>query len=92
MVLRFSGKGTKEILGVAGSTLTTFMELRATTPNNMTHNNMQQGVQTDATFNIQQYWELLHGNVVSIKKVRPLLQEKPHDGYVYTKWTRCYFT
>ena len=29
-------------------------------------NNMQQSVQTDATWNIQQYWELLANNVLSI--------------------------
>ena len=28
-------------------------------------NNMQQGVQTDATCNIQQFWELLANNVAS---------------------------
>ena len=29
-------------------------------------NNMQQGVQTDATGNTEQCWELLHGNVASV--------------------------
>ena len=29
-------------------------------------NNMQQGVQTDATCNIQQYWELMANNVASV--------------------------
>ena len=29
-------------------------------------NNMQQGVQTDATCNIQQFWELLANNVASV--------------------------
>ena len=29
-------------------------------------NNMQQSVQTDATWNIQQYWELLANNVLSV--------------------------
>ena len=33
-----------------------------------THNNMQQGVQTDATRNIQQCWELLANNVASVCK------------------------
>jgi len=31
-----------------------------------TSNNMQQGVQTDATCNIQQFWELLADNVASV--------------------------
>ena len=31
-----------------------------------TRNNMQQGVQTDATCNIQQCWELLANNVASV--------------------------
>ena len=31
-------------------------------------NNMQQGVQTDATCNIQQCWELLHTNVTFVCK------------------------
>ena len=31
-----------------------------------TSNNMQQGVQTDATCNIQQFWELLANNVASV--------------------------
>lgn len=30
-----------------------------------TRNDIQKGVQTDATCNTQQYWELLHGNVAS---------------------------
>ena len=29
-------------------------------------NNMQQGGQTDATYNIQQFWELLVNNVASV--------------------------
>ena len=29
-------------------------------------NNMQQGGQTDATYNIQQFWELLANNVASV--------------------------
>ena len=32
-----------------------------------TLNNMQQGAQTDATYNIQQFWELLANNVGSIR-------------------------
>ena len=39
-------------------------------------NNIQQGVQTDATFNIQQCWELLANNVASVctglKSANPL--------------------
>ena len=31
-----------------------------------THNNMQQGVPTDAVCNIQQCWELLTNNVASV--------------------------
>ena len=31
-----------------------------------TSNNMQKGVQTEATFNIQQCWELLANNVASV--------------------------
>ena len=42
----------------------TGFKLRATTPTTL--NNMQQGVQTDATCNIQQYWELLTDNVASV--------------------------
>ena len=41
-----------------------------------TSNNMQQGVQTDATCNIQQCWELLANNVASVctglKSANPL--------------------
>ena len=42
----------------------TGFKLCATTPN--TFNNMQQGVQMDSTCNIQQCWELLANNVVSV--------------------------
>ena len=42
----------------------TGLKLRATTPTTL--NNMQQGVQTDATCNIQQYWGLLTNNVASV--------------------------
>ena len=56
-----SGKqGTKEMLGCWLTSLTSF-KLCATTPNNM-----QQGVQMDATCNIQQCRELLANNVVSV--------------------------
>ena len=55
-----SGKqGSKQMLGCWLSSLTGF-KLCATTPNNM-----QQGVQRDATCNIQQCPELLTNNVVS---------------------------
>ena len=42
----------------------TGIKLCATTPNN-THN-IQQGVQTDSTCNIQQCWQLLANNVASV--------------------------
>ena len=45
------------------------MQTDATTPNSTQHwtfNNMKQDVQTDATCNIQQYWELLANNVASV--------------------------
>ena len=44
----------------------TGFKLFATTRNNLTSNNMQQGVQTDATCNIQQCWELLANNTASV--------------------------
>ena len=56
--------GTKEILGVVGwkvSLVSNFAQQHATTSNNM-----QQGVQTDATRNIQQCWELLANNAASV--------------------------
>ena len=31
-----------------------------------THNNMQQAVQTDVTWNVQQCWEFLANNVASV--------------------------
>ena len=39
-------------------------------------NNMQQGVQTDATCNIQQFWELLHTNVASVCMQPYCLEQK----------------
>ena len=59
VALRFGDQGTKEMLGVVGS-LTGF-KFCATTSNNM-----QQGVQTDATCNFQHCWELLANNVASV--------------------------
>ena len=47
----------------------TGFQLCATTPNNtqqFTRNNMQRGVLTDATCNIQQCWEMLANNVASV--------------------------
>ena len=64
VVLRFGAHGTKEMLGVVGWNVwpvSNFAQEHATTSNNM-----QQGVQTDATSNIQQCWELLANNVASV--------------------------
>ena len=57
VALRFGGHKTKEMLGVV---LTGF-KLCATTPKNVQH-----GVQTDATCNIQQCWELPANNVACV--------------------------
>ena len=62
VVLRFSDRGTKEMLGVVGWKVwpvSNVAQQHATTSNNM-----QQGVQTDATCNIQQCWELFANNVL----------------------------
>ena len=64
VALRFSDHGTKEMLGVVAWKVwpvSNFLQQHATTSKNM-----QQGVQTDATCNIQQCWELLANNVASI--------------------------
>ena len=64
VALRFGDHGTKEMLGVVGWKVwpvSNFAQQHATTSNNM-----QQGVQTDATCNIQQCWELLVNNVASV--------------------------
>ena len=64
VALRFGDHGTKEMLGVVGWKVwpvSNFAQQHATTSNNM-----QQGMQTDATCNIQQCWELLHTNVASV--------------------------
>ena len=56
--------GTKEMLGVVGRKVwpvSNFAHQHATTSNNM-----QQGVETDATYNIQQCRELLANNVASV--------------------------
>ena len=58
VALRFGDHGTKEMLGVVGWKIwpvSNFAQQRATTSNNM-----QQGVQTDATCNIQQCCVRLH--------------------------------
>ena len=63
VALRFGDHGTKEMLGVVGWKVwpaSNFAQQHATTSNNM-----QQGVQTDATRNIQQCWEMLVNNVAS---------------------------
>ena len=57
VTLHFSNHGTKEMLGFVASKgwlVSNFAQQLITT-----RNNMQQGVQTDATCSIQQGWELL---------------------------------
>ena len=49
-----------------------------------TRNNRQQGVQTDATFNIQQCWELLANNVASVCTG---LMSLAFDGKMNTDWS-----
>ena len=64
VALRFGDHRTKEMLGVVGWKVwrvSNFVQQRATTSNNIQH-----GVQTDATCNIQQCWELLANNVASV--------------------------
>ena len=64
VALRLSDHGTKEMLGFVGWKVwlvSNFAQQHA-----KTSNNMQQGVQTDATCNIQQCWELLANNVASV--------------------------
>ena len=53
VALRFGDHGTKEMLGVVGWKVWPV-------------SNFAQGVQTDATCNIQQCWELLANNVASV--------------------------
>ena len=64
VALRFGNHGTKEMLGVVGSNVWPVSNFAQQLPT--THNNMQQSLQTDTICNIQQYWELLANNVVSI--------------------------
>ena len=62
--LHFSDHRAKEMLGVFGWKIwpvSNFVQQHAATSNNMQH-----GVQTDATCNIQQCWELLPNNVASV--------------------------
>ena len=64
VALRFGDHGTKEMLGFVASKgwlVSNFAQQLITTCNNM-----QQGVQTDATCSIQQGWELLDNNVVFV--------------------------
>ena len=64
VALRFGDHGTKEMLGFVGWKVwpvSNFARQHATTSNNM-----QQGVQTDVTCNIHQYWELSANNVASV--------------------------
>ena len=78
VALRFGDHGTKEMLGVVGWKVwpvSNFAQQHATTSNIM-----QQGVQTYATCNIQQCWELLANNVASVctglkKNNNPLHQQ-----------------
>ena len=58
--LRANGRSNSQLLPTCAKRLTGF-KLCATTPNNL-----QQSVQTDATCNIRQYWELLANSVVSV--------------------------
>ena len=46
-------------------------------------NNMQQGVQTDATFNIQQCWELLANNVASVCMGHSTCKSRPRKVAFY---------
>ena len=54
------------LLGVVASVCTYLKSLTGFKLCSTTPNNMQQGVQTDATCNIQQCWELLVNNVASV--------------------------
>ena len=57
VALRFGDHGTKKCWELLAEKFDRFQTLR---------NNMQQGVQTDATCNIQQCLELLANNVASV--------------------------
>ena len=85
-LLRYA-HGTKEMLGVVGWKVwlvSNFAQQNATTSNNM-----QQGVQTDATCNIQQCWELLANNVASVctglkpasKRAKQAVRERESPSY-----------
>ena len=58
--LRFGDHGTQEMLGVVGLNVLPFSNFAQ-----QHAKNTQQGVQTDATCNIQQCWEFLAHNVVT---------------------------
>ena len=57
VALRFGDQGTKKCWELLTEKFDRFQTLR---------NNMQQGVQTDGTCNIQKCWELLANNVASV--------------------------
>ena len=60
---RFGDHGTKEMLRVVGWKVWPVSNFAQ---HATTSNNMLQGVETDATCNIQQCWELLANNVASV--------------------------
>ena len=60
----FSDHGTKDILEIVGSKLWPVSNLGQQF--STTRNNMEKGVQTDTTCNIQQCWELLANNAASV--------------------------
>ena len=64
VALRFGDHGTKEMLGVVGWKVWPVSNFAQQLPT--TRNNMQQGVQTDATCKIQQCWEFLANNLASV--------------------------
>ena len=63
VALRVGDHGIKEMLGVVGWKVWPVSNF---SQHATTSNNMQQGVQTDATCNIQQCWELLANNATSV--------------------------
>ena len=63
--LRFGDHGTQRNVGSCWLERFTVFKLCARTPGPTTRKNTQQGVQTDATCNIQQCWEFLADNVVT---------------------------
>ena len=64
VALRFGDHGTKEMLGIVGWKVWPVSNFAQQLPT--TRNNMQQGVQKDATCKIQQCWELLANNLASV--------------------------